>query len=70
MSSYDHAALICSTEKRFIKKQELAVMLNCSVRTIHRMVKNKELTPPIRTPKGYIRGWCAKDIDKIFVRKN
>ena len=66
MRDYDFAAEQSAYEIRIISKSELAKMLGVDVRTIHRMVQYKQVKPPLRTPKGYIRGWCLQDLPTIL----
>ncbi|MFW1170031.1 helix-turn-helix transcriptional regulator [Vibrio parahaemolyticus] len=49
-------------------KKELAERLNISVRTLYRMVERKEIKQPMRTPKGYIRGWQEQDLSNLFLK--
>ncbi|AVF93975.1 hypothetical protein AL552_09220 [Vibrio diabolicus] len=66
MSNYDFAATVSANSIRIVSKRELAERLAVSERTIHRMVERQEIKPPLRTPKGYIRGWFEQDISMLF----
>lgn len=56
-------AMTQSSGIRIISKKELAEMLGVSRTTIYRMIKSGLLPPPLRSPKGYIRGWLAGTIE-------
>ncbi|EJB8442496.1 excisionase family DNA-binding protein [Vibrio parahaemolyticus] len=68
MNNYDFAASVSAKPFRLITKRELAERLNISVRTLYRMVERKEIKQPMRTPKGYIRGWQEQDLSNLFLK--
>ncbi|WP_430517820.1 helix-turn-helix transcriptional regulator [Aliivibrio sp.] len=46
-----------------ISKKQLAHKIGLSESTVYRMIKQKQLPEPLRTPKGHIRGWFAEKIE-------
>ncbi|TMX34392.1 helix-turn-helix transcriptional regulator [Vibrio sp. Hep-1b-8] len=56
-SNKDICRVYAVQDLKIIKKSSLADILGVSLSTVYRMIQNNELPPPLRTPKGYIRGW-------------
>ena len=47
-----------------LTKKECAEYIGVSISTISRMVKDKRLPPPLKTPSGRNGGWFKSTIDK------
>ncbi|MBP3141048.1 helix-turn-helix transcriptional regulator [Aliivibrio fischeri] len=50
-----------------IRKNELAVLLNVSTKTIERWTKNEFLPPPFRTKAGRTIGWPEHQLEEWSV---
>jgi predicted DNA-binding transcriptional regulator AlpA len=63
-------AMTQSSDIKIISKNQLADMLGVSTSTIYRMIQSKLLPPPLRSPKGYIRGWLSGTIEQWKTEQN
>lgn len=63
---YDFSRSIASNIPRVVKRKDVARLLGVSERTVYRMVQEGSLPQPLRSPKGYQRGWIKERLEEFL----
>lgn len=60
----DFSSYIAKQDLTILRKREVAKLLRVSESTLYRMVRTGDIPEPLRSPKGYIRGWHARVLEQ------